>query len=42
LSIRALDVLAIVAIVQGLCVLASLYPAARAASLYPAAAVNME
>ena len=41
-SIRFLDVLAIVGIALGLCVLASLYPAARAAAVQPAAAVNVE
>jgi lipoprotein-releasing system permease protein len=41
-SIRLPDVLAIVGIALGLCVLASLYPAARAASVEPAAAVNVE
>ncbi|MDX1739650.1 MAG: ABC transporter permease [Rhodothermales bacterium] len=41
-SIRVLDVVAIVAIALGLCVLASLYPAARAAAVQPAAAVNVE
>ncbi len=41
-SIHALDVVLIVLVAFGLCVLAALYPAARAASIEPARAVQMD
>jgi len=41
-SIHALDVVLIVAVALGLCVLAAVYPAARASSIEPARAVHMD
>jgi len=41
-SIRILDLVLIVGVSLGLCLLASLYPAARAASIEPARAVQLE
>jgi lipoprotein-releasing system permease protein len=41
-SVRALDVVVIAVVAFGLCVLAALYPAARAASIEPARAVQMD
>jgi lipoprotein-releasing system permease protein len=41
-SIQVLDVVLIAIVAFGLCVLAALYPASRAASVEPARAVQMD
>ena len=41
-SIRMTDVLLIAVVAFGLCVLAALYPAARASAIEPAQAVHMD
>jgi lipoprotein-releasing system permease protein len=41
-SIQPLDVLAIAIVAFGLCVMAAIYPAMRAASIEPARAVQMD
>jgi lipoprotein-releasing system permease protein len=41
-AVRPLDVILVAIVALGLCVLAALYPAARAASIEPARAVHMD
>jgi lipoprotein-releasing system permease protein len=41
-SIQPLDVILVAGVAFGLCVLAALYPAARAAAIEPARAVQMD